>query len=454
MTGNNEKNDSASSRAERIKAIRAAINAQEEAEKTAEPAAPSGGRTAYRDSGTPRRNPPPNRKKKRKKKKTLGQKFRGLFPEKGDNAAEVIRKFVFLTSIAAIVVCGYMIGDYYFDLWRNNMHNDELSEIYGIYTPLRMSDEDDGGKYEEKYYTLLDGAQKLLDKNPDIVGFIRIPTKDGDPVIELPVVQAEDNSKYLHLGVLGNESRAGTLFLDWRNHFDHVADHRLVDKNSDNLVIYGHNMKDDSMFGALRYYEQNESYYENHPIIQLNSNYEQYTYKIFAFFIVDVMDETSTKYECWNKLDFDDENEFYDFVNEAKRRTLRTNEVDVKYGDQILTLSTCNYLLNDRSRLIIMARRVRSGEDIYEGTEKSAKNTNVKYPSMYYNTRTNEKYDEDALFMPYGPEDAVKEAEKAFAEAGKKSENKKSGEKEKTDNKEKTDKKEKNTAAAEKNKPE
>ncbi|MDE6775061.1 MAG: class B sortase [Ruminococcus sp.] len=425
MTGNNERNDSASSRAERIKAIRAAVNSQEEAENTAESSASSSryarnNRADYRNSGMPHRNPPPGRRKKRKKKKTLRQKIRELFPEKGDNAAEIVRKFVFLTSIAAIVVCGYMIGDYYIDLWQNNMHNDQLSDIYGIYTPLRMSneDEDDSGRYDEKYYTLLDGAQKLLDKNPDIVGFIRIPSKDGDPVIELPVVQAEDNSKYLNLSVLGRESRAGALFLDWRNHFDHVVDHRLVDKNSDNLVIYGHNMKDDSMFGSLRYYEQNDSYYEEHPIIQLNSNYEQYTYKIFAFFIVDVFDDTSTQYECWNKLDFADENDFYDFVNEAKKRTLRTNDVDVKYGDPILTLSTCNYLLNDRSRLIVMARRVRSGEDIYEGTLNSARNTNIKYPSLYYNTKTNEQYDENAPFIPYGPEDAVKEAKKKFAEAG------------------------------------
>ncbi|MDE5764401.1 MAG: class B sortase [Ruminococcus sp.] len=424
MTDNNERNDSASSRAERIRAIRAAVNSQEEAENTAESSAPSARRAGnnradYRNSGMPHRNPPAGKRKKRKKKKTLGQKFRELFPEKGDNAAEVVRKFVFLTSIAAIVVCGYMIGDYYIDLWQNNIHNDQLSDIYGIYTPLRMSgdEEENTEKYEEKYYTLLDGAQKLLDKNPDIVGFIRIPSKEGDPIIELPVVQAEDNNKYLNLSVLGRESRAGTLFLDWRNHFDHVVDHRLVDKNSDNLVIYGHNMKDDSMFGSLRYYEQNDSYYEEHPIIQLNSNYEQYTYKIFAFFIVDVFDDTPTQYECWNKLDFADENDFYDFVNEAKKRTLRTNDVDVKYGDPILTLSTCNYLLNDRSRLIVMARRVRAGEDIYEGTLNSKRNTNIKYPSLYYNTKTNEQYDENAPFIPYGPEDAVKEAKEKFGEA-------------------------------------
>ena len=62
-----------------------------------------------------------------------------------------------------------------------------------------------------------------------------------------------------------------------------------------------------------------------------------------------------------------------------------------------------------------MARKVRSGEDLYAGTEKSKANKNIKWPSMYYVSKPNEKYDENAIFIPYGPEEAVKEAEKAAA---------------------------------------
>ena len=79
---------------------------------------------------------------------------------------------------------------------------------------------------------------------------------------------------------------------------------------------------------------------------------------------------------------------------------------------------------------MIMARSVRPGEDLYEGTEKSKKNKNIKWPSMYYNSKPNEKYDEKAIFIPYGPEDAVKEAEaKLEAQKKKKEEEKKKKEK-------------------------
>lgn len=343
------------------------------------------------------------KKKKRKKKKTLIQKFRELFPEKGDGALESARKVVFLISVVAVIVCGYMVGDYYLDLWRNNMQNKEIEEIYDIYTPEYIPEvEEIEENTPEKYYEKLVSAQKLLDINPEIIGFMTIPTVNGEPIVKLPVMQAADNSKYLNINAKGNESRAGALFLDYRNNFDRVENHHLAVKNSDNLVVYGHNMADESMFGALKYYYRNYDYYDNHPIIYFSSNYENYAYKIFAFFMLDAEDNTETKFNCWNKFDFENEEDFYNFVNEAKRRTIRTNNIDVEYGDQLLTLSTCNTLLGDRGRLILLARKVRAGEDLYEGTESEA-NPNIKWPSYYYQIRTNESYNPNAEFVPYGP---------------------------------------------------
>ena len=407
----------AAARAEKIKAIRKAVNSgkrPEDAEipesvRNREPLPPV--HRVRKDSvnrNHAKSQSAVNHKKKkpvRKKKKTFGQKLRGLFPEKGDGVLESTRKVVFLISIVAIIVCGYMVGDYYLDLWRNGMRNNEIAELHSVYTPPIANTKDDTGENNpERYYEKLVSAQKLLDINPDYVGFITLPTVDGKPVFELPVVRAEDNMKYLDISFTGGESRAGTLFMDYRNHFDDVgADHHLSVKNSDNLVIYGHNMADDSMFGALKYYYRNNDYYDKHPIIYLESRYDTYVYKIFAAFIVDADDNSETKFDCWNKFDFENEEDFYNFVNEAKRRTLRTNNIDVKYGDQLLTLSTCNTLLGDRGRLILLARQVRAGEDPYEGTESQA-NPNIKFPSLYYQTRTNEKYDPNAEFEPYGPE--------------------------------------------------
>jgi len=346
---------------------------------------------------------PEKNKKKKKKKKSFKQKVRGLFPQKGDSVGECIRKIVFLISVVAIIVCGYIVGDYYLDLWRSSKINDDVMNMYWTYPvekPETTTVQTEENEEPKKIYTLLDGARKLLDINKDVVGVISIP----DTPVNNPVMQAENNSKYLDKKIDGTEARNGELFLDYRNYFDKVENGELKYPNSDNLIIYGHNMKDDSMFGCLKYYDRNYNYYEEHPIIYLNSNYERYTYKIFAVFIVDADDKSETKFDCWNKLNFNDEKDFYNFVNEAKRRSLCITNVDVKYGDPLLTLSTCNTLLGDRGRLIVLARMVRDGEDLLEGTTGSVRNTNIKWPTMYYNSRPNEKYDPDAEFVPYGPE--------------------------------------------------
>lgn len=340
---------------------------------------------------------------KRKKKPSLKERFLGLFPQKDDSALEKVRKVVFLGSICAIVVCGYMVGDYYIDLWKSKNLHDDIAEIYETY-PLPERTEDNATSYEpdeERIYTLLDGAKKLLDRNSDVIGYITIP---NTPVAN-PVMQSGDNIKYLDQNIDGDDSRAGELFLDYRNNFDRVADSKLIVPNSDNLVIYGHNMANDTMFGSLKYYQRNYNYYTDNPVIYLNSNYECYTYKIFSYFILDALDESETAYDCWNKFNFDDEEDFYNFVNEAKKRSLGLNDVDVKYGDKLLTLSTCNTVLGDRGRLIVMGRLLRDGEDVKTGTDKNTQNANVKWPSIYYQQKPNEKYNPDAEFIPYGPDE-------------------------------------------------
>lgn len=346
----------------------------------------------------------PKKKKKKKKKKTLKESLLGLLPQKGDSILERIRKLVFLGAVLVIIVCGYMIGDYYIDLWRSSRENDKYMNNYWDYddTPSTKPSEpkDDEAVDNRKVYTLLEGAEYFLDINKDVVGVIRIP----DTPVNNPVMQSDDNDKYLDRKMNGRESRAGELFLDYRNSFDRVdSEGHLAEPNSDNLIIYGHNMKDEQMFGCLKSYERDGSFYGKHPVIELNSNYERYTYKIFSVFLLDAEDESSTEYDCWNYINFSSEEEFYEFVNEAKRRTIRLNDVDVKYGDKLLTLSTCNTLLGDRGRLIVMGRLVREGEDPMEGTQNNSANPNIKWPTLYYTYRPSaKKYDPDAEFVPFG----------------------------------------------------
>lgn len=360
--------------------------------------------SASQETGEAEAVPKTAKKNKKKKNRNLKESLLGLLPQKKDSVGERIRKIVFLGSCVAIIVCGYIVADYYIENAHTQKGYDEIAYIYSRPESVASVEEPED---EGEIYTLLPNAQRLLEINSEVAGFINIPGTQ----INYPVMQSDDLEKYLHLNIMGEEARAGALFLDYRNRFDHVVDGKLTEQDSDNLIIYGHNMANGMMFGELKNYRDNVNFYGEHPIIELNSNYACYTYKIFAFFIIDSQDTTETAFDCWNQLNFPDETAFYDFVNEAKRRTIRLNDVDVQYGDKLLTLSTCNGIFGNDGpgRLIVLARRVRDGEDPYEGTQNSTSNPNIKWPSLYYKYNANEKYDPNAEFVPYPYSDAPAE---------------------------------------------
>lgn len=252
---------------------------------------------------------------------------------------------------------------------------------------------------EETTYELLPGAENLLELSENVVGYITIP----DTVINYPVMQNLDDSEgeeyFLYHDFYGENSNLGSIFLDFRCSFDVVGeDKKLVRPTSENLIIYGHNMKNESMFGSLKHYKDDDTYYEKHPLIELNSNYQQYIFKIYGYFIADALDTTDTRFEYWNYIELDDEESFYDYVNEVKRRTLRLTNVDVEYGDMLLTLSTCSSAVSN-GRLVVCARALHEGEDPYEGVEGSVTNPNIKWPTIH---KDSSKYDPDAEFVPYG----------------------------------------------------
>jgi sortase B len=355
------------------------------------------------DFPEPEPQPP---KAPKKKKRTMGQKFVGLFPQRGDSAGEVVRKSIFLLSAMVFLVCLVLILLYFVDILRTNRLYEDIGTSYHaalVETTTAVTEEntDETETTTEKVYTLLPGVEDLLAINDEINGWITIP----DTKVDYPVLHHVDdepgNEYYLYRNVQKEDSKPGSIFLDYRCSFDEVGeDGTLETPNSDNLIIYGHNMRDLSMFGTLKYYRTDEDYYEEHPIIELHSNYETYQYKIFAYFIADAEDTTDTRFEYWNAINFADETEFYDYVNEVKRRTLRITNVDVEYGDDLLTLSTCNSVF-DTARLVIVARRVRDGEDPNERIVGSYANPNIKWPSVYY-LWNNDTYDPDAPFAPYG----------------------------------------------------
>lgn len=356
-------------------------------------------------------SPQGGKKKKKRKSYSFVDILQMFLPWRGDSAFEAVRKIIFSTALMVVGICTFLISNYYIDLYQAKAAYQEIQDRImearsnRKFTAAPYSEDvESGGTIE--YLELSDVGRELLGINPDAVGYIRIP----NTLVSYPVVQKRSNDPndnkndyYLYRTFKQEKSKSGCIFMDFRCHFDQVAENRRVVENSDNLLIYGHNMNNQTMFGSLRNYVNNPYYYKEHPIVELQSCYNAYNYKIFAIFVVDGEDyDSEYAFNCWNVLDFSGEDEFYDFVNQAKRRTMISTSVDVKYGDPLLTLYTCNGLVKN-AKLILLCRLVRPGEDLLEGTQDAVVNDNILYPAAYYKYGHANNYDE-SKFVPYGPE--------------------------------------------------
>ncbi|MBE5773919.1 MAG: class B sortase [Clostridiales bacterium] len=190
-----------------------------------------------------------------------------------------------------------------------------------------------------------DAFEELIALNPDTIGFLAIGEE-----IALPVVQREnDNDYYLDHNFDGDDAIEGALFLDGAN--------RLVPED-DCLIVYGHNMKNGTMFGKLESYGD-MSFLRDNAIVQFDTIYENRRYVPFAAFTAS-MNPGSRYYFDVRQFVFD-EYSFGDFIKKMKTRSLVNIPVDVMWGDRVLMLVTCDYN-NDSGRFILGLRQLRDGE--------------------------------------------------------------------------------------------
>ncbi|MDE6005251.1 MAG: class B sortase [Oscillospiraceae bacterium] len=199
-------------------------------------------------------------------------------------------------------------------------------------------------------HTMTGMAKSMRQYNQDSVGWIKI----AGTQVDNPIVKSDDDAYYLDMGFNHESYRAGTVFLDYRNYFDYDAN-----TWSDNLILYGHNMANNEMFGSLRRYRQDLSYYKNNQFIELDSNYEHATYVIFALPIT--YGGADADWTYWNMLEFPEQADFDNYINYAREKSLVDINVDVQYGDKLITLSTC-YSDEDDSRFLVIGRKLREGE--------------------------------------------------------------------------------------------
>ena len=198
---------------------------------------------------------------------------------------------------------------------------------------------------------VLSSFDGLLSINPETAGFLIMGNT------QLPVVQRPyDNEFYLNHDFEGQESIAGCLFVDGVN--------RLYPRDKC-LYIYGHNMKNDTMFGKLSDYKHARKVKEQ-PIVYFDTLYREGAYVPFACFAL-TADHDSADYFELRRFAFDQEG-FADYVEQLKARSLLDIPVDVVYGDDLLVLVTCNYSIDD-GRFVLALRRVRDWESEDEARE-------------------------------------------------------------------------------------
>lgn len=247
----------------------------------------------------------------------------------------IYQRLVTLIAVGVFVYSLYQLVPSLYDYYKNDKTLEGVQQIYE--TTLDVKDEEINGD------TTRSSFLPLQEINTDIVGWI---TADNTK-IHYPILQAEDNDFYLTRNYQKEETRAGSIFLDYRN------DKNL--ENNWNTIIYGHRMKDGSMFGQLKKYLEEDFFHDN-PTVYLDSIYEGYDVEIFSVY------QTTTEF-YYIETEFSDGPDYQQFIEQLQERSLYKSDVEIGPDDQIVTLSTCDYGVDSlEGRLVVHGKLVKRGE--------------------------------------------------------------------------------------------
>ena len=186
--------------------------------------------------------------------------------------------------------------------------------------------------------------KELQKENQEIMGWLEIE----DTNINYPICQTNNNDFYLTHNYKKEKASTGSLFLD--KDFDMV-------NGSSNYLIYGHRNKQGLMFEDLMKYAK-EDFYKQHTKIRFTTNTDDSIYEIISVFYSRVYYKSEKDvFRYYYFVNAENEQEYNNFVNNAKKVSIYDTEVTAEYGDQLLTLSTCEYSQED-GRFVVVAKKV------------------------------------------------------------------------------------------------
>ena len=260
-----------------------------------------------------------------------------------DASGEKVRKLIFILAMLVLIGSLCYIGHGFYNSFAARQQAAELQAMF-----------------------MESSFDQLLAINPDLAGYLMI---EGTSV-SYPIVQAQDNDFYLRKDFYGRSNNHGIPFMDYRVN---------LSAPSDNLVIYGHNMKDGQIFGEVLNYRELD-YYAAHPVIHFHTPSQTGIYKIIGVFIADGADPS---FAYHNFIEAETAADMEEFLQQVALRSLIQTTVDAKAGDKLLTLSTCTYEF-DQARFVVVARQLRFGETADVDTAGARQNPQPLYPAVWY----------------------------------------------------------------------
>lgn len=232
---------------------------------------------------------------------------------------KLLKRIILLFAIIVFIFSSYKIASYLYSSMDNKNTYKDISKEYS-------------GAKNLKEKSNLD---RLKEENENIVAWIDVPNTN----IDYPVVKGEDNDFYLTHDIEDKKSIHGSIFMDYRNEV----------KGDKNLVIYGHYMKDGSMFKDLIKYKE-EKFFKDNKDIYIDIDGEKQRYEIFSVLL--------TKGDSgYIDIDFDSDQGFLNYIEEINKNSLFTRDIDFNGHEEIVTLSTCSYEFHDARTVVFGVKR-------------------------------------------------------------------------------------------------
>lgn len=239
-------------------------------------------------------------------------------------------KLIRIICLAALIISVGFLIFYAIDDLRSKSTDDRLSSLKGSSEEFSVPD-------------ILPEYEALYAENSDTIGWLKI---DGTGIDNVVMQAPDEIDKYLHTDFYGNYSYRGCLFVD----------EQCDVLRSDNIIVYGHNMNDGSMFGSLLYYTSKD-FYSGHKYISFDTVYEKQTYEVVGAVKTEILPEGSDGFKYYEYKGQGDDKSLSEYKKFLSENSLYETDAELESGDKILTLSTCAYH-TDEGRFIVVAKKI------------------------------------------------------------------------------------------------